>query len=127
MSKNEITKLTHKVSDKVKDAKKKVVDNKENIKFAAKHRKQMKYIPKVKSPHHITCFVLNILLPGVGTILSGILATDQKNDCWINILMGCLQLFLAPVGVGWVWAIIWGYFIYKRGSGIMKYVPNSIL
>jgi hypothetical protein len=119
----EITKLT----DKVKKTKKNIVDNKDNIKFAVKHRKEFKYIPKVKSPHHITCFVLNIFLPGFGTIISGLLASDRENDCWANIFIGLLQMVLAPIIVGWVFSIIWGYLIYKRGSGIMKYVPDFIV
>eukprot|EP01080_Neovahlkampfia_damariscottae_P007063 gene7063-11226_t len=124
---NEITKLKNKTVTKVKKAKKTVVDNQDNIKFAVKHRKQMKWIPKVKPPHHITCFVLNIFLPGIGTILSGILATDRKNDCWINILMGLCQLVTAPFLIGWIWAVVWSYFTYKRSSGIMRLVPNSII
>jgi len=30
-----------------------------------------KWIPKVKQPWHIVCFILNIFLPGIGTILGG--------------------------------------------------------
>ena len=48
---------------------------KEAVKKKKKQVRQLKwvqrYIPKVKRPFHIVCAILNIFLPGVGTILGG--------------------------------------------------------
>ena len=56
----------------------------------------------------ISCFcawlllIVNIFIPGVGTVLMGVVACD----CCC-VLIGILQLILAPLLIGWIWAIIW--------------------
>jgi hypothetical protein len=34
-------------------------------------------------------------------------------------------LLTALYVIGWVFSIIWGFFIFKRGTGIMKYVKKK--
>lgn len=48
---------------------------------------------------------------GVGTIIVGLL----KCSCW-TVLVGLAQLVTAPILIGWVWSILWGYELYKRAS-----------
>jgi hypothetical protein len=80
----------------------------------------------VKAPFHIVCFVLNIFLPGIGTIVAACCASD-KGDIAPNVIFGLIQLICAVMVFGWVWSVIWGYLIYRRGSGLMKLVPDSII
>ncbi|RUS86545.1 hypothetical protein EGW08_005684, partial [Elysia chlorotica] len=69
----------------------------------------------------VTCLVLNICLPGFGTILSGVsllccgqTRQSSKSDQTLNILcancmVGLAQLFTVTfMLVGWFWAIGWG-------------------
>ena len=50
-------------------------------------------------------FMLNILAPGFGTVLAGLLT--QKN-CWSIVIIGHLQMLLTPLILGWVWSILIG-------------------
>ncbi|XP_064622890.1 uncharacterized protein LOC135485086 [Lineus longissimus] len=76
-------------------------------------------IPIMPKSAAIVCFLLNILVPGLGTFFSAFslmccgrtrpIGTDIlscfMNNCWA----GLLQLLSTPVLlVGWIWSIIWG-------------------
>jgi hypothetical protein len=67
--------------------------------------------PHVKSPWNIICLIMNIVFPGVGTLIAGIM---KKNV--LNIIFGLCQFFLSWILVGWIWSVIWGFLIYKRGT-----------
>lgn len=83
----------------------------------------MEKIPKVKNKKQaMMCFVINWFFPGVGTIIAGII--DNDDDTVPNIVMGVLQLLTAPILIGWIWAIWWGYMILKRNSGLNKFIPD---
>lgn len=71
-----------------------------------------KDVPKVDEPFPIVCFILNIVFPGFGTILCGIVGGMHMK----SIIYGILQMVLASVLIGWIWSILWGYIIYKRAS-----------
>lgn len=68
--------------------------------------------------------LINIFLPGVGTMLSaatcfhvrnhGLMVQGKRTLCVGAIVCdGLLQLFLAPILVGWVWSVIFGYQVYS--------------
>ncbi|KAL4237704.1 mRNA-decapping enzyme 1B [Mactra antiquata] len=76
-------------------------------------------IPAMRKPVAITCLVLNILLPGLGTFVAGFTVlcgstirfkdmTKQKVMCsntWVAFLQFVTAfLFL----LGWIWSIVWG-------------------
>ncbi|XP_033734224.1 uncharacterized protein LOC117323249 [Pecten maximus] len=78
-------------------------------------------IPSLPLWFAITCLVLNILVPGSGTILSGcsILCCGKsrvqaKDDqltvtLCVNIMVGVAQLFTVTfLLVGWFWSLAWG-------------------
>lgn len=79
----------------------------------------------VKQPWHTVVFVLNIFLPGFGTMLSAATCIHFRNHeglvdgervrCSGSVVAdGLLQLFLFPILVGWVWSVIVGYQIYTQ-------------
>ncbi|GFO32282.1 nipped-b-like protein b [Plakobranchus ocellatus] len=78
-------------------------------------------IPYLPLSLAVTCLVLNILLPGLGTIVSGVsllccgrarLSTKPDQTLTIvctNCMVGLAQLFTVTfMLVGWFWAIGWG-------------------
>ena len=62
-----------------------------------------------------TVLVANIIVPGLGTIIAGVLV---KGDPLINnVIVGLLQLVLTPFFlVGWIWSIILGIQLYKKSN-----------
>ncbi|CAM9819892.1 unnamed protein product [Ascophyllum nodosum] len=60
--------------------------------------------PTVSEILALIIFVMNIFLPGVGTIIVGLLACS----CEIFIV-GILQTITAGLIIGWVWSIWWGW------------------
>eukprot|EP00357_Protocruzia_adherens_P035419 CAMPEP_0115022084 /NCGR_PEP_ID=MMETSP0216-20121206/31301_1 /TAXON_ID=223996 /ORGANISM="Protocruzia adherens, Strain Boccale" /LENGTH=132 /DNA_ID=CAMNT_0002394623 /DNA_START=274 /DNA_END=672 /DNA_ORIENTATION=- len=65
-----------------------------------------------------TCFALNILLPGVGSMLSGMPFTQVKHpDCLKKqVAIGFLQLLTAIFLIGWIFSILWGYALLKTSK-----------
>ena len=58
--------------------------------------------PVIDTLPALLCLLINVLLPGVGTIASGVLGEKPL------IGRGIAQLLLALVVVGWVWAVVTG-------------------
>ncbi|XP_075263912.1 protein stum homolog isoform X2 [Convolutriloba macropyga] len=79
----------------------------------------------------VLCCVLNVILPGIGTITSAILLLTipymscRSYSCSpdvvekmdgnppIIIFIGCSQLILATCLIGWIWSIVWGGWIVQ--------------
>lgn len=64
---------------------------------------------KVQSPYGLVCFLLNIFVPGVGSMLSGCLDTHVNG---MAIFFGFVQLISCWLIIGWMWSIYQGYLIY---------------
>ena len=54
-------------------------------------------------------FFINLLAPGIGTIIMGLIAC---NFCCM--LVGIFQLILAPLLIGWIWAICWSVIAIEK-------------
>ena len=77
----------------------------------------------LKPPLYIVCFVLNCLLPGWGTMISAFSCThmipDPKSKFSCGTFTdGMFQFYLSPVLFGWIWSIIVGWNIYKKGRDL---------
>jgi hypothetical protein len=72
---------------------------------------QSKSVVKCAPPWHIILFITNIVLPGIGTILSSCCASKFNV---MAVAIGLCQLITAPIIIGWVWSIYWGYLIYAK-------------
>jgi hypothetical protein len=67
---------------------------------------------KVPSPWGIILFIVNIIFPGVGTIISAFLG---GGSCVSEaVVVGIIQLLTCWLIVGWIWSIIWGWKIYEK-------------
>ena len=73
----------------------------------------IKTVPKVSSPWHYACALLNVFLPGVGTIIASLFAKPcSKSQAWI----GLCQLLMSTFIIGWIWSVIWGLMIISASS-----------
>ena len=66
-------------------------------------------------PSYIICAV-NIILPGVGTIIAVVVA-DRYISNKTQLLVGVFQLLTAYIIFGWIWSIYWGYLIVSYSEG----------
>ena len=78
----------------------------------------------LNSPWHLIALILNIVLPGTGTMLSAAtclhvrnlttMVNGQRQVCLGSVVCdGLLQFFLAPILIGWVWSVLFGLQIYN--------------
>jgi hypothetical protein len=82
-------------------------------------------IPCLPLSAAIICFIFNMLIPGTGTLLSGILILcvgetrlDSKGEnqrlptLLVNFTIGiCQMLTIVLLLVGWFWSIAWGFYM----------------
>ncbi|XP_070572240.1 protein SPEC3-like [Ptychodera flava] len=83
----------------------------------------------------IICCVINIILPGIGSIVAAFAAltccaradsaSSRAAVLCVNFWCGILQLTLSVILVGWVWSIAWG-FIFIGMSTEFKAPPISV-
>lgn len=73
-------------------------------------------IPCMPLPLAIFCCILNVFLPGIGTLISSFTvfcgARTEYDTNWrafgFNLLASILQLVTAIIVVGLIWSIMWG-------------------
>jgi hypothetical protein len=83
----------------------------------------------LRSPMHIVCLILNIFLPGWGTMLSAttcmhVVFRDEKGkkcNCG-TFADGMIQFYLSPLIFGWVWSIVFGIALYKKGRDYKRQI-----
>ncbi|XP_064603758.1 protein stum homolog [Liolophura sinensis] len=88
----------------------------EIVEIHEKHGPLHNAIPRMPIPAAVICCILNIFLPGMGTLISSFtvfcgsstrISTPCK-ACWLNILAAFLQMITFFIIVGWIWSILWG-------------------
>jgi len=86
------------------------------VKVEEKHGVLHRAIPAMPLPLAIICCIINIIAPGVGTLLSSFaclccgstrLDSPGKAFC-LNLVSAILQMLTFLLIVGWIWSIIWG-------------------
>ena len=60
----------------------------------------------------IVCLLLNIFLPGVGTIVHACMGTNSGP----GIIYGILQILTTGFFIGWIWSIIYGVKIVGKSG-----------
>ena len=68
-------------------------------------------IPHVNSCMALIILIINIFLPGTGTMLTGCCGTGA--NCCAFLLLGILQFLLFPLLIGWVWSICTGIAVVR--------------
>ncbi|XP_022253962.1 uncharacterized protein LOC111088358 [Limulus polyphemus] len=86
------------------------------ISVREKHGVFRKAVPLMPVSLSLLLCILNVLTPGIGTLLAGCTIvcgcrteySSRVKAIFLNILAAILQLILAPIVIGWVWSIMWG-------------------
>ena len=83
-------------------------------------------IHAVKAPIHIICLLLNIVIPGSGTILSAFTCLHAVRDdvvskesghaavLWGTVCDGVMQMLLTVFIFGYIWSVVVGCNIYSK-------------
>ncbi|XP_076321893.1 uncharacterized protein LOC143231141 [Tachypleus tridentatus] len=86
------------------------------ISVREKHGVFRKAVPLMPVSLSLLLCMLNVLTPGIGTLLAGCTIvcgcktehSSRVKAIFYNVLAAILQLILAPIVIGWVWSIMWG-------------------
>ena len=81
-------------------------------------------VPVLSNVWAYVCLVLNILLPGMGTILCSCLGDANMNKTQLGC--GIVQFLTAPFIVGWLASIYWGILIVKKSKGDHNEIKNLL-
>ena len=70
-------------------------------------------LPSLNPALAVLLLVVNIFLPGVGTMILGCLG---GGCAWQHIIVGVLQLITAGIIIGWIWSIWWGILLVQKST-----------
>jgi hypothetical protein len=70
-------------------------------------------LPKTDKCIGLILLIINIIFPGVGTMLCACIGGHFK---WENLVVGIIQLLTACCLIGWIWSIWWGIIIFQKSS-----------
>ena len=82
-------------------------------------------VPRLSGVWPYVCAILNLVLPGTGTMISSCLGYTVS---WskTQLTVGFLQMLTAVYLVGWIWSIYWAYLILVRGMQDKQEVKNFL-
>ena len=72
-------------------------------------------VPALQNIWAYVCFILNVLLPGTGTMLCACLGDKNLNKTQLGV--GIVQLLTSVYLIGWLASIYWGYLIVVKSKG----------
>ena len=70
-------------------------------------------IVKVPKDWALVVLIVNIIFPGIGTIIAGYCDGGINTNC---LGVGILQMLTAWLIIGWIWSIWWGVQIYEKSK-----------
>lgn len=71
-------------------------------------------VPLVSPAIGVTVLILNIFLPGIGTIVSAFADENVWICNFLQLIIGLIQLIFFWTIIAWIWAIIFGLMVYER-------------
>ena len=72
-------------------------------------------VPKLGNVWAYVCAFLNVVLPGIGTILSSILGDANINKT--QLMVGVFQFLTAITLIGFIWSVYWAYLLIIESQG----------
>mmetsp|Transcript_23867 Transcript_23867/g.49937 ORF Transcript_23867/g.49937 Transcript_23867/m.49937 type:complete len:94 (+) Transcript_23867:30-311(+) len=67
----------------------------------------------------ILILLLNIFLPGIGSIVAGVMKSKTS-----TIVLGVIQLLTSAFILGWIFSIWWGILIYQKSANGWSPLPK---
>ena len=65
--------------------------------------------------------MITLIIVGIGTIIGAAMGKANKKA----YLFGFLQLILSFILIGWIWSIMWGYFMYDK-KAMKKVIKKGV-
>lgn len=75
----------------------------------------VKNVPHVSKPVAVIQAILNLVFPGIGTMVMACASNESVSKTQLSI--GMLQLLTSFVLVGWIWALYWSYLCVMKTFG----------
>ena len=72
-------------------------------------------VPQISKPAAVAQAVLNLVFPGIGTIMMACASNESVSKTQLSI--GCLQLLTSFILIGWIWALYWSYLGVQKAWG----------
>ena len=71
-------------------------------------------VPCMSGVWPYVCFILNLVLPGTGTMICSCVGYPEK---WskTQLTIGLIQMLTAVYLIGWICSIYWGYLMITKG------------
>lgn len=65
--------------------------------------------------------MIEFIIVGIGTIIGAAMGKASKKA----YLFGILQLLLSAIIIGWIWSILWGYFMFDK-KAMKKVIKKGV-
>ena len=85
---------------------------------------KLKNVPKLAKPFAILCCILNVILPGTGTITAACMSTEQLISK-TQVVVGLMQFLLSILIVGYFWSWYWAYMIFGKAFEVGEFATNK--
>ena len=85
---------------------------------------KIKNVPKLSKPLAVFCCVINVILPGSGTITASCM-TDEPKVSKVQIVVGVLQFLTSIVLIGYFWSWYWGYLIVGKAFELGEFAGKT--
>lgn len=83
------------------------------LKAGSFYSRMKNHLPVLSKPIAIVILVINIIFPGIGTMLLSCIGGTFKRE---HLFVGLAQLVLAICVIGWIWSILWGVFLVLKST-----------
>ena len=71
-------------------------------------------VPKLEKNLAIIMFIVNFISGGLGTIIAAFL--NEGGFDVMTLVMGIGQILTVWLGIGWIWAVVWGVFMVMKAD-----------
>lgn len=86
---------------------------------------RLKNVPRLSKPIAIFCLLINIILPGIGTIIAACM-TEEETVSKTQVVVGVIQFVMTVLIVGYFWSWYWGYLFVAKAFEIGEFATSRM-